>query len=76
MSRVTKGAAFRWGLVSILAIVATVALRAPAALGEVAQGAFLGIAGLVGLYGGAQTMDNALKGKYYRAELDKGEKDA
>lgn len=69
-SRMTKGGAFRWGMLALFGVVSLVAWRDPAALGPTAEGAFLGIVGLVASFGGANVADNWQRSKYYHPEME------
>jgi len=81
MSKVTKGAAFIFGMISILSlflIVAAIVIFKLAAANELMVAAFLtAIVGLVTSYMGIDVANNAARGKYFRpevAELDAKER--
>lgn len=71
MKKTTKGASFWAALLSLDLIYFVTAFAAPSALPVVGPAIILAITAAGGLYQAANTADNALKGKFYRPELDK-----
>ena len=73
MKKTTKGRAFWASFWALLACYGMTTWLAPAALPAVGPIIVAAIAAAGGLYQAANVADNALKGKFYRPELD-GEK--
>lgn len=69
--RLSKSNAFWTGIGVLILLFGITAFRAPEALPGIGQTIVLSIMGLVGIYTGGNVADNALKGKFYRTELDK-----
>jgi len=74
MGKVSKGAAFVFGMISILSmfiIVAVVSIFKLTETNELMVGAFLtAVVGMVTSYMGIQMANNGVIGKNYRSELD------
>jgi len=66
-----KKTAFWVGIVVLVGLFTITATAAPDSLPSVGQAIVLAIASVTIGYQGANVADNALKGKYYRPELDR-----
>jgi len=73
--KVTKGLAFIFGIIGVIILAAITLVIVPSAAEVIIPGAILGIVGVTTTYIGGNVADNALKGKFYNAALDKTAKE-